>query len=93
VVHPELSFYCSRGRARYRDDAYKHPFPPLNLTGCRALHVDGHQADAAIHYATICREAGILTSLDGGGLRSNTRELLQLSMSRSSPSGCASRWR
>jgi sugar/nucleoside kinase (ribokinase family) len=39
--------------------------------------VDGHQADAAIFYAKSCREAGILTSLDGGGLRSNTRELLE----------------
>ena len=31
---------------------------------------------AAIYYAKLCREAGILTSLDGGGLRSNTHELL-----------------
>ena len=30
-----------------------------------------------MHYAKICREAGILTSLDGGGLRSNTHELLE----------------
>ena len=28
------------------------------------------------HYAKICHEAGILTSLDGGGLRSNTHDLL-----------------
>ena len=28
------------------------------------------------HYAKLCRSAGILTSLDGGGLRSNTHELL-----------------
>ena len=40
------------------------------------LHVDGHQPDAALHYAKACREAGILTSLDGGGLRSNTDEVL-----------------
>ena len=40
------------------------------------MHVDGHQPDAAIHYAKLCREAGILTSLDGGGLRSNTHDLL-----------------
>jgi len=33
--------------------------------------------DAAIHYAKICSDAGILTSLDGGGLRSNTHDLLQ----------------
>jgi sugar/nucleoside kinase (ribokinase family) len=38
--------------------------------------LDGHQSDAAIHYARLCRQAGILTSLDGGGLRSNTHELL-----------------
>jgi sugar/nucleoside kinase (ribokinase family) len=49
----------------------------LNLKGCRALHVDGHQPDAAIHYAKLCREDGILTSLDGGGLRTNTHELLE----------------
>src|SRR6266566_2051934 len=59
------------------DDEHIHPFPLLNLGGCRALHVDGHQPDAAIHYAKLCREAGILTSLDGGGLRTNTHELLE----------------
>jgi sugar/nucleoside kinase (ribokinase family) len=80
VAESSLSFVMpkdgQRAIVRCRDDAYKHPFPPLDLTGCRALHVDGHQADAAIHYARTCREAGILTSLDGGGLRSNTHELL-----------------
>ena len=63
-------------RSFTRDDDYLHPFPVLALTDCRALHVDGHQPDAAIHYAKLCRQAGILTSLDGGGLRSNTHELL-----------------
>jgi sugar/nucleoside kinase (ribokinase family) len=85
-VHPRkvqrssLSFVIPKGdkRAilRARDDHYLHPFPPLNLAGCRALHLDGHMADAAIHYAKACREAGILTSLDGGGIRVNTMELL-----------------
>jgi sugar/nucleoside kinase (ribokinase family) len=65
-----------RAIVRCRDDSYLNSFPLLDLTGCRALHVDGHQADAAIHYAERCRSAGILTSLDGGGLRSNTHELL-----------------
>jgi sulfofructose kinase len=65
-----------RAIVRCRDDNFKHPFPPLSLAGCRALHVDGHLPDAAIHYAKACREAGILTSLDGGGLRSNTHDLL-----------------
>ena len=65
-----------RAIVRCRDDDYLQPFPRLQLRGSRALHVDGHQPDAAIHYAKLYREAGILTSLDGGGLRSNTHELL-----------------
>ncbi|HWW47898.1 MAG TPA: sugar kinase [Xanthobacteraceae bacterium] len=86
-VHPRkvrsssLSFIMpkdgKRAIVRCRDDNYLHPFPILHLAGCRALHVDGHQGDAAIHYAKHCREAGILTSLDGGGLRTNTLELLE----------------
>jgi len=65
-----------RAIVRCRDDNYLLPFPILDLAGCRALHLDGHQSDAAIHYAKLCRNAGILTSLDGGGLRSNTHDLL-----------------
>ena len=80
VGESSLSFVMPRAgqRAivRCRDDRYVHPYPPLNLSGCRALHVDGHQADAALDYAKACREAGILTSLDGGGLRSNTHDVL-----------------
>ena len=80
VRESSLSFIMPReGRraiVRCRDDDYRHPFPPLNLGGCRALHLDGHQPDAALHYAKACRQAGILTSLDGGGLRANTHELL-----------------
>src|SRR5579864_2778409 len=37
---------------------------------------DGRQPDAAIDYAKACRESAIMTSLDGGGLRSNTHDLL-----------------
>jgi sugar/nucleoside kinase (ribokinase family) len=81
VKESSLSFIMPKGgqRAivRCRDDHFIHPFPLLNLAGCRALHVDGHIADAAIYYAKICREAGKLTSLDGGGLRANTHELLE----------------
>jgi sugar/nucleoside kinase (ribokinase family) len=65
-----------RAIVRCRDDVYLGPFPILDLTGCCALHVDGHQPDAALYYAKRCRAAGILTSLDGGGVRSNTHELL-----------------
>src|SRR4051795_5974146 len=81
VAESSLSFIMPKGgqRAivRCRDDHYVHPVPPLNLAGARALHVDGHQPDAAIHYAKIFREHGVLTSLDGGGLRANTHELLE----------------
>jgi sulfofructose kinase len=81
VAGSSLSFVMPRGdqRAivRCRDDHYLHPYPPLNLAGCRVLHVDGHQADAAIAYAKACRDAGILTSLDGGGMRANTHDLLE----------------
>jgi sulfofructose kinase len=80
VAGSSLSFVMPKGNqraiVRCRDDDYKHPYPPLNLSGCRVLHVDGHQPDAAIAYAQACREAGILTSLDGGGLRANTHDLL-----------------
>jgi sugar/nucleoside kinase (ribokinase family) len=80
VKSSSLSFIMpndgKRAIVRCRDDDYIHPFPILNLAGCRALHLDGHQPDAAIHYAKLCREVGILTSLDGGGLRSNTHDLL-----------------
>jgi sugar/nucleoside kinase (ribokinase family) len=80
VASSSLSFIMPKdGRraiVRCRDSGYLNPFPALDLTGCRVLHVDGHQPDAAIHYARQCRAAGILTSLDGGGLRSNTHELL-----------------
>jgi sugar/nucleoside kinase (ribokinase family) len=81
VKESSLSFIMPHGgkRAivRCRDDHYLHPVPPLNIAGARALHLDGHQADAAMHYAKAFRENGILTSLDGGGLRSNTHELLE----------------
>ena len=65
-----------RAIVRCRDDHYLSSFPKLDLTSCRALHIDGHQPDAAMFYARSCREAGILTSLDGGAVRSNTDELL-----------------
>jgi sugar/nucleoside kinase (ribokinase family) len=86
AIHPRkvstssLSFIMPkdgmRAIVRCRDAHHLNSFPALDLTGCRALHVDGHQPDAAIHYARLCRSAGILTSLDGGGLRANTHDLL-----------------
>jgi len=82
VKRSSLSFVMPRGNKRailrMRDADYLHPFPPLDLANCRALHLDGHQPDAAMHYAKKCREAGILTSLDGGRVRDKTPELLEL---------------
>jgi sugar/nucleoside kinase (ribokinase family) len=86
AIHPRkvrtssLSFVMphdgKRAIVRCRDDDFLDSFPRLSLSGCRALHMDGHQPDAAIYHAKAAHEAGILTSLDGGGLRSNTHDLL-----------------
>lgn len=81
VERSSLSFIMphdgKRAIVRCRDDHYLHPFPALNLDGCKTLHLDGHQGDAALAYAKLAREKGILVSLDGGGIRDNTIELLR----------------
>jgi sulfofructose kinase len=80
VARSSLSFILPRDgkRAilRARDQHYLDDFPRLDIAGFSALHLDGHMPDAALHYAKAAREKGILTSLDGGGLRDNTEELL-----------------
>ncbi|MDD7909273.1 MULTISPECIES: sugar kinase [Pseudovibrio] len=80
VAESSLSFIMpkdgKRAIVRCRDNDFLHPYPNLNLAGCRALHVDGHIPEAALHYAKQCRKYGIMTSLDGGAVRENTEELL-----------------
>lgn len=80
VRESSLSFIMpndgKRAIVRCRDNEFLHPFPPLTLTGLKALHLDGHMPDAAIFYAKSCKAQGILTSLDGGAVRENTDELL-----------------
>ncbi len=75
VEKSSLSFIMpnngKRAIVRCRDDHYLTPFAVLDLDGCRALHLDGHLPDAALAYAQRCRKAEILTSLDGGGIRTN----------------------
>jgi len=64
-----------RAIVRCRDDDYLHPFPNLNVAGCRALHLD----DTSRRRYSLRKAVptnGVLTSLDGGGLRSNTHDLL-----------------
>ena len=80
VGRSSLSFILpregKRAILRARDQNYLEDFPRLEIGGFAALHLDGHMPDAAIHYAKAARAAGVLTSLDGGGLRENTEELL-----------------
>lgn len=82
VRRSSLSFILpkagKRAILRARDETYLEDFPRLDLTGFAALHLDGHMSDAALHYAHLAREKGVMTSLDGGGLRPNTEELLGL---------------
>lgn len=82
VARSSLSFILpkegKRAILRARDQHYLDDFPRLDMSGFGALHLDGHMPDAALHYARMAREKGILTSLDGGGLRDNTEELLEL---------------
>lgn len=66
-----------RAILRCRSTNYEETWPELPLDGVKVLHLDGHQPEVALEYAKKCREKGILTSLDGGGLRSNTFELLK----------------
>lgn len=82
VRRSSLSFILPRGgkRAilRARDDDFLEDFPRLDVGGFDALHLDGHQPDAALHYARAFRARGRLTSLDGGGIRANTDEVIRL---------------
>jgi len=80
VARSSLSFVMphdgKRAIVRCRDDHFLHPFPALNLDGCKVMHLDGHQPDATLAYAKQARERGILVSLDGGAVRANTMDLL-----------------
>ena len=80
VAHTAVSFIRpfqgKRAILRGRDAHYLRAFPVLDLSDFLALHLDGHQPDAAMYNAMECRKRGILTSLDGGRLRLNTDELL-----------------
>lgn len=80
VQRSSLSFILPRGNRRAilraRDEAFTEDFPRLDVGAFAALHLDGHQPDAALHYARAFRERGLLTSLDGGGVRANTAEVM-----------------
>jgi sulfofructose kinase len=80
VARSSLSFVLphahKRAILRARDSAYLRPFMKLDVSTYEALHLDGHQADAALYYAKVFRERGLLTSLDGGAIRANTEEVL-----------------
>ncbi len=80
VARSSLSFVLpndgKRAILRARDDTYLQPFIRLDIAQARVLHLDGHMADAAIHYARAAREKDVLVSLDGGALRPRIEELI-----------------
>ncbi len=80
VARSSLSFVLphngKRAILRARDSHHLRPFMKLDVGTYEALHLDGHQADAALYYARACREKGVLTSLDGGAVRVNSDEVL-----------------
>src|SRR5215213_3061265 len=59
VKESSLSFIMPKGgqRAivRCRDDHYVHPFPPLNLEGCRALRSEEHTSELQSLTKLVCR--------------------------------------
>lgn len=81
VARCSLSFVLpksgKRAILRARDNNYLRPFMKLDVSCYQAVHLDGHQRDAALYYAMAAREAGVMVSLDGGAVRSNTEEVLQ----------------
>jgi sulfofructose kinase len=80
VARSSLSFVLpndgKRAILRARDDRYLQPFLRLDISSARLVHLDGHMADAALHYAKTARERGVLVSLDGGALRPGIEELV-----------------
>ena len=79
VARSSLSFVLpnngKRAILRARDDNYLQRFPRLDISEGKLIHLDGHMADAALHYARAARERGVLVSLDGGALRPCVEEL------------------
>jgi sugar/nucleoside kinase (ribokinase family) len=79
VARSSLSFVLpnngKRAILRARDDNYLQRFPRLDISEGKLIHLDGHMADAALHYARAARERGVLVSLDGGALRPCIEEL------------------
>lgn len=80
VKRSSLSFVLphdgKRAILRARDETFLQPFPRLDISTARLLHLDGHMGDAALHYAKAARERGALVSLDGGALRPGLEELI-----------------
>ena len=81
VARSSLSFVFphagKRAILRARDETFLQDFPRLDMSAARLVHLDGHMADAALHYAKAARERGSLVSLDGGALRPGLDELME----------------
>lgn len=80
VARSSLSFILpnngKRAILRARDDNYLQAFPRLDISECKLIHLDGHMGDAALHYARIARQLGVLVSLDGGAMRPGLEQLI-----------------
>jgi len=53
-------------------------FPVELIAGARLLHLDGLQLEASLAAATLARQRGVVTVLDGGTLRPGMEKLLPL---------------
>jgi len=101
-IHPRkvrrssLSFIMpndgKRAIVRCRDDDYLDPFPRLNLSGCRTLHLDGHQPDARCIMLRPPARQGSSPRSTAADCDQTRMSCLPSSTSRSYLSACASRW-
>jgi len=67
--------FWTRGSARPLE---ADQIDPAVIRGCRVLHLDGLQFEAALASAELARSCGVTTVLDGGTLRPETERLLPL---------------
>jgi len=51
--------------------------PTIDLSKFKIIHFDGHMPEITLELAKQAKQAGILTSLDGGTVRQGTKELLK----------------
>ncbi|MDO8514061.1 MAG: PfkB family carbohydrate kinase [bacterium] len=58
------------------DEDYEEEYSPLNIQGCRLLHIDGRQRDATKYYVGEAERLGIDRYCDFGRIRPGIEDLL-----------------